>query len=102
MIDLDQLEAWFVTGSQRLYGDAVLDRVADHSKEIAQALSRSDVIPAKVVFKPVLTTADAIHKLCMEANASKNCIGLIVWMHTFQLHPDCPHRLACTATRPTG
>ena len=37
----------------------------------------------KVVFKPVLTTPDAIRELCLEANSSKNCIGLITWMHTF-------------------
>jgi L-arabinose isomerase len=37
----------------------------------------------KVVFKPVLTTPDAIYQLCMEANTAKNCIGLITWMHTF-------------------
>ncbi len=40
-------------------------------------------MPVKVLFKPVLTTPDAIHELCLEANSSKNCIGLITWMHTF-------------------
>jgi L-arabinose isomerase len=40
-------------------------------------------MPVKVVFKPVLTTPDAIRDLCLEANSSKNCIGLIAWMHTF-------------------
>jgi L-arabinose isomerase len=37
----------------------------------------------KVVFKPVLTTPEAIHTLCLQANSASNCIGLITWMHTF-------------------
>jgi L-arabinose isomerase len=36
-----------------------------------------------VVYKPTLTTSDSIRELCLEANSSKNCIGLITWMHTF-------------------
>ena len=40
-------------------------------------------MPVKVVFKPVLTTPESIRELCLEANSSKSCIGLITWMHTF-------------------
>jgi L-arabinose isomerase len=83
MIDLKNLEIWFVTGSQHLYGSETLKQVDAHSKQIADALHNSSKIPVKVVFKPVLTTPDAIYNVCMEANASKNCIGLITWMHTF-------------------
>lgn len=78
-----QLEVWFVTGSQHLYGEEALEKVAEHSMEIASALSQSSTIPVRVTFKPVLTTPEAIHKLCLEANAAPNCIGLIAWMHTF-------------------
>ena len=83
MIDLKQYEVWFVTGSQHLYGPKTLEQVAAHSQEIAQALSASAQIPVKVVFKPVLTTPEAIHALCLEANSAPNCVGLITWMHTF-------------------
>jgi L-arabinose isomerase len=83
MADLSQLEAWFVTGSQHLYGHEALEQVADHSRWIAQALSDSTHIPVRVVFKPVLTTPEAIRGLCLEANADDRCIGLIAWMHTF-------------------
>src|SRR5512136_1944645 len=83
MIDLKQLEVWFVTGSQSLYGEKTLAQVAEHSKEIARGLGRASQIPVKVVFKPVLTTPEAIHQLCLEANAARSCIGLITWMHTF-------------------
>jgi L-arabinose isomerase len=30
-----------------------------------------------------MTGSDSIHQLCLDANNSKNCIGLITWMHTF-------------------
>jgi L-arabinose isomerase len=83
MTDLKKLEAWFVTGSQHLYGEETLKKVAQHSRQIAQELSNSEQIPVKVIFKPVLTTPDAITQLAMEANTAQNCIGLITWMHTF-------------------
>lgn len=83
MINLKQYEVWFVTGSQHLYGPKTLDAVAEHSREIAAALGASKHMPVQIVFKPVLTTPDAIRELCLEANSSKNCIGLITWMHTF-------------------
>jgi L-arabinose isomerase len=80
---LEQFEAWFATGSQHLYGEEALETVTEHAQEIAQALSQSERIPVKVVFKPVLTTPEAIYELCLEANAAKTCVGLIAWMHTF-------------------
>src|SRR4030042_4208272 len=83
MIDLKQYEIWFVTGSQHLYGPKTLETVAEHSHEIASVLGASAHMPVNVVFKPVLTTPESIHGLCLEANLAKNCIGLITWMHTF-------------------
>jgi len=83
MVDLKQYEVWFVTGSQHLYGPKTLETVAEHSREIAAFLDASPQIPAQIVFKPVLTTPDAIRQLCLEANSTKNCVGLITWMHTF-------------------
>jgi L-arabinose isomerase len=46
-------------------------------------LNDTGKLPVKIVFKPVLTTPDAILQLCQEANAAPNCAGLITWMHTF-------------------
>src|SRR5690606_86594 len=40
-------------------------------------------IPFKLVFKPVLTTPEAIRRLFLEANADDTCAGVITWMHTF-------------------
>ena len=83
MIDLKQYEVWFVTGSQFLYGPETLELVAADSREISTALNESPHIPVKIVFNPVLTTSEAIRELCLEANSSKQCIGLVTWMHTF-------------------
>jgi L-arabinose isomerase len=77
------LEVWFVTGTQHLYGPEVLEQVAANSKAISKAFNETSEIPVKIVFKPILKTADEITSLCIEANTVKNCIGLITWMHTF-------------------
>jgi L-arabinose isomerase len=83
MIDISKYEVWFLTGSQHLYGEETLRQVDKHSKEIADSLSKSETIPVKVVFKPVLTTPEAIANICREANNTSKCVGLITWMHTF-------------------
>ncbi len=83
MIDLKTLEVWFLTGSQHLYGDETLQQVKEHSTGIVRSLAGAQQIPVSIVFKPVLTTPDAISDICREANGAKNCIGLIAWMHTF-------------------
>ncbi|MEA1887704.1 MAG: L-arabinose isomerase [Bacteroidota bacterium] len=76
-------EIWFVTGSQHLYGEETLNKVKEDSKVIAGSLDKDPGIPVKVVFRPVLTSAAGITKICSEANHDDNCIGLIAWMHTF-------------------
>jgi L-arabinose isomerase len=83
MIDLSVYEVWFLTGSQHLYGPETLQQVAQHSEAIVNGLNGAATIPIKVVFKPVLTTSEEIHNICMAANAAPNCVGVIAWMHTF-------------------
>jgi len=58
--DLSELEVWFVTGSQHLYGEETLQQVDQDSREMSSALNRSSAIPVKVVFKPVLTSPEAL------------------------------------------
>jgi L-arabinose isomerase len=81
--NFNEFEVWFIAGSQHLYGEATLKKVAQNSREMAEWLTLSVKLPIKVVFKPVVTTPDAITELCREANNAQNCIGLITWMHTF-------------------
>jgi L-arabinose isomerase len=80
---LKDLEVWFVTGSQHLYGEETLKQVAEHSKQIAKALNSSELIPVSVIFKPTVKSPEEIYAVCAEANASPECIGIIAWMHTF-------------------
>jgi L-arabinose isomerase len=83
MTIFDEFEVWFVAGSQHLYGEETLEKVAHHSQEMTQWMTRSGRLPIKLIFKPVVTTPDSITTLCREANNAQNCIGLITWMHTF-------------------
>ena len=83
MIDLKKSEVWFVTGSQDLYGEETLQNVAQHSQTIAASLNNSELIPVTIVYKPTVKSAEEIYALCIEANSSKHCIGIIAWMHTF-------------------
>ena len=76
-------EIWFLTGSQHLYGEETLRQVAEQSQEVARALDASGDVPAPVVWKPVLTDADAIRRAMIDASADDKVLGVITWMHTF-------------------
>ena len=77
------LECWFLTGSQSLYGDEALRQVAEQSQRIAETLDGADETPIRIVWKPVLIDAESIRRVCAEADASDRCVGVITWMHTF-------------------
>jgi L-arabinose isomerase len=79
----DKLEVWFLTGSQELYGEGILRQVAQQSAEIVAMLGDGPEIGVRLVWKPVLTSADAIRRACIDASADDNCIGVVAWMHTF-------------------
>jgi L-arabinose isomerase len=81
--ELKKQEIWFLTGSQHLYGEETLKKVARNSQQIAESLDRSGKFPAKVVWKPVLTGPDAVVELCVAASAAPECVGVVTWMHTF-------------------
>jgi L-arabinose isomerase len=80
---LEEREIWFLTGSQALYGDDTLRQVAEQSRQIADALNDASGVPIRVVWQPVLTDAEAIRRICLDANTSDACAGVIAWMHTF-------------------
>ncbi len=76
-------EIWFLTGSQGLYGEETLRQVAEQSQEVAQALDASPDVPARVVWKPVLTDSGAIRRAMIDASSDDSVLGVITWMHTF-------------------
>ncbi|GAB3133311.1 L-arabinose isomerase [Microbispora hainanensis] len=79
------MKLWFLTGSQGLYGEDTLRQVAEQSQRIAEQLGEAlgESAPFELEWRPVLTDAAAIRRVCLEANSDDDCIGLIAWMHTF-------------------
>ena len=80
---LADLEVWFVTGSQHLYGEEALRQVGEHAKAIAAALGDSPDVPVRIVPQRVVTTPEEIAGVLQEADSTARCIGVIAWMHTF-------------------
>ncbi len=74
---------WFCTGSQDLYGDECLRKVAEHSAKIVEGLNASGLLPYEVVWKPTFISQASIRKTLNDANADVLCAGVITWMHTF-------------------
>src|SRR5690554_7858544 len=83
MINIEQKEIWFVTGSQHLYGEETLKQVAANSRQIVEGLKNSSHIPVRVICQDTVKTSDEIAALFLRANAENNCIGIMAWMHTF-------------------
>jgi L-arabinose isomerase len=80
---LSDLQLWFLTGSQSLYGEETLHAVDAQSRQVAAGLDGAQAVPIPVVHRPVLTTPEAIRRACLEASADDRCAGVIAWMHTF-------------------
>ena len=76
-------EVWLVAGSQQLYGDEVIATVDANAREVAGSLDALASIPVRVVARPVVTSSEAIRRLCLDANADDSCVGVVAWMHTF-------------------
>ena len=70
-------EVWFVTGSQDLYGEETLAQVAQQSQEVVRLLNESDLLPAPIVWKPVLKDSDSIKRAMLEASADDRVLGVI-------------------------
>ena len=74
---------YFITGSQDLYGEETLTQAEKDSNEMAGFLSEKLSDIANVCHTPIVKTADEAEKLCIKATADEDCIGVIMWMHTF-------------------
>jgi len=76
-------EVWFLTGTQNLYGDETLRQVAEQSASVSKLLAVNIDSPVEIIWKPILKTAEEIRQTMQDASGNNNCIGVIVWMHTF-------------------
>jgi L-arabinose isomerase len=83
MENLKDLEVWFVTGAQLLYGGDAVIKVDAHSTEMVKGLNDSGNLPVKVVYKGTANSSSEISDIMRAANGDAKCIGLITWMHTF-------------------
>ncbi len=79
----ERREIWFLTGTQDLYGEDVLDQVAEHSRALVATLNDAQSLPVTIRWKPILREREGIRRMAHEANADDACIGVIAWMHTF-------------------
>ena len=77
------LEVWFVTGAQLLYGGDAVTAVDAHSHEIIEGLNNAGVLPVKIAYKGTANSAAEVSAVFAEANIAPQCIGVITWMHTF-------------------
>ena len=77
------LEVWWVTGAQLLYGGDAVVAVDGHSKEMVEGLNASGIIPIKVVYKGTANSSKEVEEVMKAANNDAKCVGIITWMHTF-------------------
>lgn len=83
MNNFKDLEVWFVTGAQLLYGGDAVIAVDAHSNEMVKGLNESGALPVKVVYKGTVNSASEVTAAFKSANNDDKCIGVITWMHTF-------------------
>lgn len=83
MLTVKPYKFWFITGSQPLYGEETLREVEENSKKVVDGLNNTGNLPYPIEFKQVVTTAENIYQLALDANAAEDCAGVITWMHTF-------------------
>lgn len=76
MKPFENLEVWFVTGSQNLYGQRILDQVEANSKHIVANLMESVHIPINVVYQPTVKSPEDVLHMCRRANNHSFCVGL--------------------------
>ena len=78
-----EMEVWFVTGSQDLYGPEALHEVQRNVVHMVQGLNESSRLPVRWAPKPVVTTPEAISAVCQEANASAGVSAGFLDAHLF-------------------
>jgi len=79
----DNLEVWFVTGAQLLYGGDAVVAVDAHSNAMVKGLNDAGKLPIKVVYKGTVNSSKEVSATFKAANNDAKCVGIITWMHTF-------------------
>jgi L-arabinose isomerase len=82
-MNFKDLEVWFITGAQLLYGGDAVIAVDAHSAEMVKGLNASGRLPVKIVYKGTVNSSSEIVAALSAAGNDAKCIGVITWMHTF-------------------
>lgn len=74
---------YFITGSQDLYGEETLAQAQKDAEEMAQFLHEAlkDVVDVKAM--PIVRCTEDALNICIQASGDADCVGVIMWMHTF-------------------
>lgn len=80
---LKEHEIWFVVGSQLLYGEKVLNTVAQRGREMAEFINANSDIPCTFIYKGTIKSNEEVTTIIKEANYSDKCAGIVTWCHTF-------------------
>ena len=70
----ENLEVWFVTGAQLLYGGETVKIVDGHSKDMVDGLNNSGIIPIKVVYKGTANSSAEVEAVMKAANNDEKCV----------------------------
>jgi len=79
----ENLEVWFVTGAQLLYGGDAVVQVDGHSQKMVDGMNASGILPVKLVYKGTANSSAEVADVMGRAEAEPKCVGVITWMHTF-------------------
>ncbi len=79
----ENLEVWFVTGAQLLYGGDAVVQVDGHSQKMVDGMNASGILPVKLVYKGTANSSAEVADVMSRAEAAPECVGVITWMHTF-------------------
>ena len=79
----ENLQLWWITGAQLLYGGETVKIVDGHSQEMVDGLNNSGIIPIKVVYKGTANSSNEVEAIMQAASTDPQCAGVITWMHTF-------------------
>ena len=74
---------YFITGSQDLYGEKTLAEAYRDSLKITESLNSSLGDAAEIVCMPIVRNHTEAEEVCRKADSDPDCVGVIMWMHTF-------------------
>lgn len=74
---------YFIVGSQELYGEETLRKVRANSERMAQFFGEKLRDLVEVVLLPTVINSNQCIENCQKASMDRDCVGVMVWMHTF-------------------